>query len=550
MGADSGTAPTHSKDIAPTDFESKAEETPEAQEALKDLSITPKSNEENADIELKEDDDDGDEESSEEEESSSDDESDDLYDGLSKEEVARLKAAMKGIQNDYEEHCDHEEQEMVRETKEVISFNLSVAVSDAEAAFIGRFVRENNVDLVSYLEDEGIQFLAQMKEMMDQQVLSRDDNVDGDDDGEYQWPDSDDDGDEDWVEHSKRKKAERARRRAKKQQGTGTNLDGKKRCGRLLLNDALKDVGNMEGWSEARKKAWTNRRTSPNAYFYRFNVPGQPQKNGKWDKEDHRLFMERVKAFGVNDQWGIFSKKIPGRVGYQCSNYWRGLVKDGDVVDPNYHFDGKKLHFKRNTKTFRISDEYRKFAVVIKKDASRVWTDLPQKHPRHPTAEYCREVQEALSGAVPSSSGTRRKRKAKRNGGSDEEWDAQPASKRRRRNNRRRGDDDDDEAFHCSLSTAVPSRVDDDNPMGDFVDIMTGTAVVRPAISPYGHVLGYETWTMLLRTSKHKDLCPFTMQRLTRRSLVKLTKDNYDEFKHKIKNITDEEKAQMALINN
>jgi len=326
-------------------------------------------------------------------------------------------------------------------------------------------------------------------------------------------------------------------------------LDGSRRCGRLLLNDALKDIGKMEGWSEARKKAWKQRRTAPNAYFYRFNVPGQPQKNGKWDAEDHRLFMERVMAFGVNDQWGIFSKKIPGRVGYQCSNYWRGLVKDGDVVDPNYAFDGKKLHFKRNTKSFRIRDEYRKFAVTIKRDASGVWTNLPQKHPRHPTPEYCREVELALSGTVYSSSGTKRKRKTKSSGGSDE--DAPPASKRRRRNNRRRrGGDDDDEAFHCSVSTAAQSKEDDENPMADFVDIMTGTAVVRPAISPYGHVLGYETWTMLLRTSKHKNLCPFTMQRMTRRSLVKLTKANYQEYKGKIVNITDEQKAQMALINN
>lgn len=90
---------------------------------------------------------------------------------------------------------------------------------------------------------------------------------------------------------------------------------------------------------------------------------------------------------------------------------------------------------------------------------------------------------------------------------------------------------------------------DDNNPMPDFVDIMTGTGVVKPAISPHGHVLGYETWTMLLRTSKLKNMCPFTMQPMTRRSLIKLTKDNYDEHKDKIKNVTEEEKALMAQIN-
>merc|ERR1712129_82980 len=111
---------------------------------------------------------------------------------------------------------------------------------------------------------------------------------------------------------------------------------------------------------------------------------------------------------------------------------------------------------------------------------------------------------------------------------------------------RKRKNDDDDEDFHCSVS--VEAKIDEDNPMADFVDIMTGMEVEKPAISPYGHVLGYETWTMLLRTSKHKNVCPFTMQKLTRRSLVKLTKANYEEYKGQIKNISAAEQANMGLM--
>ena len=91
---------------------------------LQELSITPSSNQENisesgnkgkeeADDEVK-----AEEEGSgsESEEESSSDESDDLYEGLSKEDIARLKAAMSGIQNDYEVHCDHEKKEMIKES--------------------------------------------------------------------------------------------------------------------------------------------------------------------------------------------------------------------------------------------------------------------------------------------------------------------------------------------------------------------------------------------------------------------------------------------------
>lgn len=36
------------------------------------------------------------------------------------------------------------------------------------------------------------------------------------------------------------------------------------------------------GWSEARITAWKLRETEPNAYYYRFNEPGEAQKTGAW----------------------------------------------------------------------------------------------------------------------------------------------------------------------------------------------------------------------------------------------------------------------------
>jgi protein-tyrosine phosphatase len=117
---------------------------------------------------------------------------------------------------------------------------------------------------------------------------------------------------------------------------------------RLTLNDALKKVETQSGWSPARKNAFKQLNSNPNAYYYRFNAPGEEQKNGKWTPEEKELFMQRVKTFsvGTTPQWGIFSTTIPGRVGYQCSNFYRTLVKNGEIVDPNYKIDDAgKIHY-------------------------------------------------------------------------------------------------------------------------------------------------------------------------------------------------------------
>eukprot|EP00483_Globobulimina_turgida_P010583 UN10604 len=74
--------------------------------------------------------------------------------------------------------------------------------------------------------------------------------------------------------------------------------------------------------------------------------------------------------------------------------------------------------------------------------------------------------------------------------------------------------------------------------LGDMVDIMTGDKLLVPAISPYGHVMEYNSWCSILRNIRTKNKCPFTQQKLTRRSLVKLDENNIQQYKDKIVNIT------------
>ncbi len=90
----------------------------------------------------------------------------------------------------------------------------------------------------------------------------------------------------------------------------------------LKLNDAMKDTTLQSLWSDARKKAFSDFDNRPNKYYYRFNAPGQDQKNGPWTAEEKELFLQQYNlGFDrYNPQWGIFSMAIPGRVGYQCSS--------------------------------------------------------------------------------------------------------------------------------------------------------------------------------------------------------------------------------------
>ncbi|KAI8077815.1 uncharacterized protein BX664DRAFT_343544 [Halteromyces radiatus] len=126
--------------------------------------------------------------------------------------------------------------------------------------------------------------------------------------------------------------------------------------GRLALDDALQQVkenpGVYEGWSEARLRAYRMIDTNPNSYYYRFNAPGEEQHKGAWTKEEKQLFLDRLKQVGANAQWGVFAMAVPGRVGYQCSNFYRLLIETGEIYDKNYVLDEKgKAHYLFDKKT-------------------------------------------------------------------------------------------------------------------------------------------------------------------------------------------------------
>ena len=286
----------------------------------------------------------------------------------------------------------------------------------------------------------------------------------------------------------------------------------------------------IKGWSEARIKAWNNRERNENQYYYRFNAPGESQGEGKWSEQEHALFMatmESVKNGELKDaagnvvpmyQWGSFSKAIPGRVGYQCSNYYRSLITQNKLEDENYQLDDQgKLRFNFKNKGFtRDEDGRMKKAPAVPK-APRV----PKAPKDNTKALEKKRAAEAKKKAKAEAKAARDAEKEDKTFRSSCKFDT---IRRSGRANGTKKYSDGDASEDEDLGPVLPG----------FMDPLTRMPIEEPAISPYGHVCGYEIWCKILRQEGTKDTCPFTRQPLKRRQLVILTHDNITEYREKM----------------
>ncbi|KAH0789065.1 Myb-like DNA-binding domain containing protein [Histomonas meleagridis] len=109
------------------------------------------------------------------------------------------------------------------------------------------------------------------------------------------------------------------------------------------------------GWSPIRRESFKQIIKNPNSFFYRNRPPGDPQKYGRFTPEEEKQFIERLKYFRqtlkIEDGlWGLFSVPLRGRLGYQCSNFYRQLIRDGKIKDSRYSTESDgKLHFSRGS---------------------------------------------------------------------------------------------------------------------------------------------------------------------------------------------------------
>ncbi|KAJ3020121.1 hypothetical protein HKX48_001314 [Thoreauomyces humboldtii] len=340
------------------------------------------------------------------------------------------------------------------------------------------------------------------------------------------------------------------RKKAVKKVTTEESKNHRIRLSRLRLDEALDQLANghdpskvFEGWSDARVRAYKQIKTKPNSYYYRFNAPGEKQGNGVWSKEERILFFNRLKEMGADGQWGIFSMAIPGRVGYQCSNFYRALLKSGEVLDENYTTDEKGelryLFGKKEGGEGVIRGHSKHGSGGLKAAAKANGGASPS-------------TTTMIAGSAASSSGTR---------------SATAVAKKRKRKARKATSDDDDDddgnvddlfdednsgTYSCKASwgttrrTRAKAAAEEDarcaanegheNPLPGFTDPITLDEVVKPAISPFGHVMSYDSWIRCLSSEDRKNICPLTKKPLTKRELVILTSDNIEEYRGRIIN--------------
>ncbi|KAI8338233.1 hypothetical protein BC941DRAFT_424983 [Chlamydoabsidia padenii] len=411
--------------------------------------------------------------------------------------------------------------------------------------------------------------------------------------------------------------------------------------GRLALDDALKQVQEnnvdpnkaFEGWSSARVRAYNQIEQNPNSYYYRFNAPGEIQQKGQWSPEEQKLFFARLDELGANGQWGIFAMTIPGRVGYQCSNFYRLLVETGKVKDPNYVLDAKgKAHYlfdKKNSngtveKTFRTHNKQagagrpttelpplpdgsqpvvkRRRATVDKKatlankrkrrargwdsddeddeddlddDDDDIMTMFDDPHDtsgsytastrsrtssRRTRARY--EVEEEDTSSINNnkeninnnegissdeSSGNNNNNNDSNSNDSNNEDNNDESEINNSNNNSTNNsptamEEEEEQVYELEWSDEDDFAYDEDmdfiNPLPGFIDPITLDEVEKPAISKYGHVMGYNSWIRCLTNWEGKrNICPLTKKPLTKRDLVVLTCENIEEYRNQILNV-------------
>ena len=248
-------------------------------------------------------------------------------------------------------------------------------------------------------------------------------------------------------------------------------------------------------WSDIHRKSYLAGMKDPNTFLYRNCPVGVQRKNGPWTEDEKRLFIKRLNQIRgdkdtIDGKWGIFSLGVPGRVGYQCSNFYRLLISLGEIKDSRYVIgsDGKLHH------TSHFHPE-------------REGNPTAKKSTRAPTKTYSINSVNSLKFVLHKNS---RSRLAE-------------------------NDENDDEDGNKPVK--MLGRYDRwalQNPIPDAIDQITGEVMKVPTISPDGYVLDYNTWLNVLKSAPQN---PFTRNHLNKRDLVVLTIENYEEYRKDIKNL-------------
>jgi hypothetical protein len=97
-----------------------------------------------------------------------------------------------------------------------------------------------------------------------------------------------------------------------------------------ITQNVLKEP-DMSGWSKNKKRAWENKHRNENNFLCWFKPDGEEKRLGKWTYDEKVLLINEInKKYGKNQpmDWGIFSKRIPGRTGLQCRDCFVHIEKN------------------------------------------------------------------------------------------------------------------------------------------------------------------------------------------------------------------------------
>ncbi|KAK8898583.1 hypothetical protein M9Y10_000875 [Tritrichomonas musculus] len=300
-----------------------------------------------------------------------------------------------------------------------------------------------------------------------------------------------------------------------------------------IIPDFLKPFITQEVWdqySPIRRDSFTKLMKNPNSFFYRNRPPGEAQKYGSFSPEEEAKFLERVRYFRedlhIDDGlWGLFAVPLNGRLGYQCSNYYRYLVSEGKIKDSRYKIlENGKLSYIHGSGRSYPDESYEK----LEKEAFQYIKNCLEGGGSQPIA------------LLPEHFGRRRTRKSKK----DRKRSKTDKNQILTYDNVR--DIPANPFFHlididipdkkCQKVLNDKSQMFNLTPVHYSPDMFTGKPMEDPYLDHYaGIVLDKETWLMYFK-GNFANCEHFNIQAKNIDDLVQMNLASYNEYHDKIVN--------------
>ena len=314
-----------------------------------------------------------------------------------------------------------------------------------------------------------------------------------------------------------------------------------------LIISYIKNKGNLEPinfhlsekswltWSSARQSSLRMMYSNPNAFFYRNRPPGEPPLHGPWTEEEEFFFHDRINFFkliNLSDQyWGLFSVPFCGRVGYQCSNFYRQFYKPEK-------FKNRPLP---NINNLNLEDPYE----YLKKEAINYIFNIMKNAPicemmdpistldnnlpiiKKPIIKDIENIKEKIDNEEPMSKRTRNFNQ-KINNNNNNEINLNIEKKKIKKIKKKKiinleENNNNIIIKNKNLNLALGA-----------IDEITGKPMKDPMINKDGYVFDKLTWEKILNG---KILCPNNISILNFDELIELNQNNFEKFKPYLINV-------------